>query len=267
MTEGDGDQNIHCGSPSTGFLAAGLPIQSKTYRRPSPLRQRLTSPTVPMATSLMSAPSDVKPCSKSNMNIPDTVSPVGNIEFSASETAHFPGSSKPTYERLRPGQIRLLRLYPSENHEDQIRVVLKSVALDTFEKYTAISYAWGDRRSMTTITIDGEIRNVTTSLRHALTSVRREDEPIWIWVDALSINQHDVDELNSQVQRMDLIYSMAETVAVCLGPHSEADDSRLAFAHLWNASYPDRYITHLVTSERQISAIVRLFERDYWKRL
>ncbi|KAI6797812.1 hypothetical protein KC332_g13920 [Hortaea werneckii] len=52
----------------------------------------------------------------------------------------------------------------------------------------------------------------------------------YFWIDAICINQDDIDEKNCQVQMMGEIYESAECVIACLGEH--ADDSRLLFEHL-----------------------------------
>ncbi|KAH9242334.1 hypothetical protein K456DRAFT_1905321, partial [Colletotrichum gloeosporioides 23] len=172
------------------------------------------------------------------------------------------------YKRLRLGEIRLLRLFHSEDGGSEIEGSLASFPLGNSPKYTAISYAWGDRRRVSNIRIDGELITITASLWHALAALRRRDQPVLIWVDALSINQHDIDELSHQVRIMDAIYSQADVVAACLGPPSEFDDSELAFDYLREISNTDG--TNLVDwfmLEKQISSVVRLFDRNYWKRL
>ncbi|KAF3811076.1 Heterokaryon incompatibility protein 6 [Colletotrichum gloeosporioides] len=184
----------------------------------------------------------------------------------SSDTVH---STSQSYERLRSGEIRLLRIFPSEFNGASIDGSLEVFTLVAAPDYTAISYAWGDRRSISSISINGEATPITTSLLHALVTLRKRDEPIWIWVDALSINQCDVDELNSQVHIMDTIYSQAHTVAMCLGP--ECRNSEQAFKVMkavrerWN---PENIFHSMVSRERsQILSVVRLFERSYWKRL
>lgn len=258
MVESEKSQDPVCGSPSSGFLSAGLPVSSKTYRRPSPLRQRLQTQSKSKALRPTSFSNHVRSGPKTSTNI--SVTPI------SSGSGDSVNSSKPGYERLQVGEIRLLCLLRSENPGTSIDAVLSPYKLEDFPKYTAISYAWGDRRSMSTIRVNGETSHITTSLWHALTALRRSDRSVLVWVDALSINQDDIEELSCQVRIMDSIYSQAETVAACLGPHS--DNSQLAFHYLRNMSGT----AHLsspdwIASESEILSFVRLFERDYWKRL
>lgn len=77
-----------------------------------------------------------------------------------------------------------------------------------------------------------------------------------------------MDELNSQVRIMDSIYSKAETVAVCLGPHPFDDTSELAFRYLREVSERDTsQSVKWNMSEKQMLSVVHLFEMNYWKRL
>uniref|UniRef100_L2FRX1 Heterokaryon incompatibility domain-containing protein n=1 Tax=Colletotrichum fructicola (strain Nara gc5) TaxID=1213859 RepID=L2FRX1_COLFN len=185
----------------------------------------------------------------------------------ASDTVY---SMSQIHERLRPGEIRLLRVFPSGPDVESIEGYLVAFTLGASPKYTAISYAWGDRKDISTIRIDGKATPITTSLWHALMGLKKRHEPVWIWADALSINQRDIDELNTQVQFMDSIYHQAHTVAICLGPQSEKDDSKLAFEFMEsNAEWkPSNVFCSMLTRDpRRISSVVRLFERNYWRRL
>ncbi|KAL3296011.1 Heterokaryon incompatibility protein 6 OR allele [Colletotrichum asianum] len=211
-------------------------------------------------------PENVQPRSRLTTNIPDT-SLATPRDKASGDTVY---STSQNYERLRPGEIRLLCLLPRESAMELVTGYLATFMQGATPKYTAISYAWGDGRRISTIQIDGKATPVTNSLWHALVALTKHDEPVWIWADALSINQCDVDELNSQVHIMDKIYSEAHTVAICLGSSSESDDIRLAFellkgATAWeSANTPQATITG---DQRRMSSVVRLFERNYWKRL
>lgn len=48
-----------------------------------------------------------------------------------------------------------------------------------------------------------------------------------IWIDAICINQNDIDERNYQVAKMKRIYEQAAEMTVWLGTHH--DDSHAAF--------------------------------------
>jgi heterokaryon incompatibility protein (HET) len=92
--------------------------------------------------------------------------------------------------------------------------------------YEALSYTWGDTKPTETILINSEEFKVTDNLESALFSLRKESEPVIIWIDAVSIDQSDADEKSWQVAQMGDVYRQATQVLVWLG--IALDDSGLA---------------------------------------
>ena len=93
-------------------------------------------------------------------------------------------------------------------------------------KYEALSYTWctplhpetayiatADSSSPSTLLIR---QSLASALRH----LRYPDRPRTMWIDAICINQSDVNERNEQVVRMAEIYRLAQRVVVWLGPDS-----------------------------------------------
>jgi hypothetical protein len=58
---------------------------------------------------------------------------------------------------------------------------------------------------------------VTQNLKNALRHIRKPEGPVWMWADAICINQQDEKEKKVQVQMMKDIYGAAEIVTVFLG--------------------------------------------------
>ena len=73
---------------------------------------------------------------------------------------------------------------------------------------------------------------MTQNLATALVYLRHNSEPRVLWIDALCINQEDMEERNSQVARMADIFRLADRVVVWLGPESEEDRSAEALSTL-----------------------------------
>jgi len=147
--------------------------------------------------------------------------------------------SQPTlYRKLdfSQKQIRLLVLnYVDSQSDGPIRCGLVETNLDAAPPFEALSYVWGDPRTKVAFKIGSHTLHITenlyTTLHHlgkptlvekgpGTTSSRR------IWIDALCINQNDVQERNEQVRLMFSIYQKAARVLVWLG--EERDDSDLA---------------------------------------
>ncbi|XHG02302.1 hypothetical protein AWENTII_005659 [Aspergillus wentii] len=121
---------------------------------------------------------------------------------------------------MRPGlsarQIRLMTLNPGK-WDDPINFQLQPAFLDQNTPYKALSYVWGSSKNLQKVTSDGHTTKITVNLRNALRRLRREDEQIVLWVDAVCINQWNVGERNQQVAMMRDIYAQCEEVVVFLG--------------------------------------------------
>ena len=87
--------------------------------------------------------------------------------------------------------------------------------------YEALSYTWGDTSHLAAIKVDGCIYPVTSNLESALRALRDPEKAKVFWVDAICINQSDINEQGQQVRIMWDIYSSAERAVVWLGPEEE----------------------------------------------
>lgn len=97
------------------------------------------------------------------------------------------------------------------------------VVIPAFE---ALSYTWGSLQSPETALHcdpDNQItefslgQNLACAFRH----LRYMDRPRRLWVDAVCINQDDLEERSTQVLRMGPIYSRAQRVLAWIGPALE----------------------------------------------
>ena len=121
-----------------------------------------------------------------------------------------------TYAKNR---IRILGINPGTFH-DPLHCRLRSLPLRKDNlSYGALSYAWGDKSSWTSIPLDGKPGfKVTASVASALRRLRHPEQTRCLWVDAICVNQANVKERNQQVALMTDIFRYAELVYVWLGP-------------------------------------------------
>ncbi|CAM6000725.1 unnamed protein product [Sphagnum balticum] len=134
------------------------------------------------------------------------------------------------YQRidLERKEIRLLELLPGER-EDKVRVRLRHASLDAEPRYDALSYMWGDPSVTRSIQLDDSNKfQVTVNLENALRDLRLIDRSMILWVNAVCINQGDIEERNHQVQLMQAIYQGASVVRAWLD--IEIDPECPAFA-------------------------------------
>ena|SRR5271155_1020191 len=75
-----------------------------------------------------------------------------------------------------------------------------------------------------TVEINGNHVKVTEGLGAALGALAEAHESPWIWIDALCINQVDLEERNAQVSVMGRIYAGAYGVLAWLGPINDSSD-------------------------------------------
>ncbi|KAK7994534.1 hypothetical protein PG991_016122 [Apiospora marii] len=122
---------------------------------------------------------------------------------------------------LHDGEIRYLTVHAFDDSVGVVQCSLHRGSLHDLDgQFTALSYAWGDANVTEAIRLSGHLFNVTTNLAACLRqlAISTKYQEIRLWVDAICINQRDVNERNSQVQRMGDIYSLARSVVAWLGP-------------------------------------------------
>ncbi|KAF5634029.1 heterokaryon incompatibility protein (het-6OR allele) [Fusarium sp. NRRL 25303] len=119
-------------------------------------------------------------------------------------------------------EIRLLTLLPPRDTDADIHCALSHAVLNTSSenpKYEALSYVWGEPDFSEPIILNNHTFFITPSLKYILSCLRqRDDQPRVIWVDAICINQLDVEERGHQVALMREIYSNCERDIAWLDP-------------------------------------------------
>lgn len=132
-------------------------------------------------------------------------------------------------------RIRLINLLPSVSAESlpgseaavTPKCTIYHTPLDQPPPYYALSYAWGDRKSLTPILVDGKPFEVTANLHSALVHLTPKTDPVPLWIDALCIDQKNEVEKSEQVAQMREIYLRAKSVITWLGPASDNSDAAM----------------------------------------
>ncbi|KAF4629992.1 hypothetical protein G7Y89_g8154 [Cudoniella acicularis] len=138
--------------------------------------------------------------------------------------------------------IRLISIKPQSKYSfkpSKISLTITNHQLNQIPEFDCLSYTWGDptppyskqaKTSKDVFESTGEILlnehkfPVKRNLMDALTRLSRmslREKSHYIWIDALCINQQDLDERASQVAIMDKIYREARNVIVWLGQENE----------------------------------------------
>jgi hypothetical protein len=115
-------------------------------------------------------------------------------------------------------QIRLLLLDAVGSDEDTISASLEVWDRKTAPSYNAISYVCGDAQRMQDVTVNGSRVSVRHNCYYALWQTRLHFPESRVWIDAICINQLDLEEKTTQVTMMFETYSNAVQVLACIGP-------------------------------------------------
>ncbi|KAI1121090.1 heterokaryon incompatibility protein-domain-containing protein [Nemania abortiva] len=87
----------------------------------------------------------------------------------------------------------------------------------TKHPFIALSYTWGSPEVKEEILINGRKLSVTINLYEALIHLRSLLSPVPLWIDAVCINQDDVEERQREVAKMGRIYRDATAAILWLG--------------------------------------------------
>lgn len=134
-------------------------------------------------------------------------------------------------------QIRLLRVLlngdapGSEQSSSPVYCDLSIHSLnhDNPPSYTALSYVWGPPSVMSgsgddTLVVNSEAIPARENLLSALRAFQSRNDSAYLWVDAVCINQDDLEEKMTQIKLMGDIYSLAERTVIWLGPAGNDSD-------------------------------------------
>lgn len=202
----------------------------------------------------------------------DTNAHQTQIDPSDGKVARGPPTQVPrSRERLEKDHLRLVRVQPG-TREWFVHCESCIVPVSVSPKYIAVSYAWGPPIAVHAIFLDGRKHLVPKNLLlflliwrfrleygDQLEAQQRWDPGTqWLWIDALSIDQTDVQERMHQVRIMSRIFGEAEEVLVWLGLANEEVDDLMYYV-----------FTGYVRQGRQmpLAGLIDLCARSYWTRL
>ena len=130
-----------------------------------------------------------------------------------------------------PDYIRVLTLLPANNSNTPLACEIETRHLDESADYEALSYSWamnadGDATLNHSLSIDGQTKLITQNLFEGLLRLRADASPSprRLWVDAVCINQSDVEERSQQVAQMGAVYKCARRTVIWLGEGESAQE-------------------------------------------
>ncbi|OTA81910.1 hypothetical protein M434DRAFT_401183 [Hypoxylon sp. CO27-5] len=127
-----------------------------------------------------------------------------------------------------------------------------------------------------TIIVDSHQFSVKHNLFLALRHLRSSKDPLVLWVDAICINQNNIEERNTHVVLMSFIYKRAALVVAWLGPQDYAKDypSRSDQLHMMRTAWEkgstqclEAYVKYPESVTRQTLDGKKFRGSSYWTRL
>jgi hypothetical protein len=126
-------------------------------------------------------------------------------------------------------EIPLLRI--TDDNDPSMKCELATFASCDAPEYEALSYQWGEGDVECAIEVNGQLFEVRDNLWRCLLIGLSEEDHDWLYVDAICINQEDLDEQTSQVTSMGEVYRRADAVIAWLSaslPNPLTDPETLA---------------------------------------
>ena len=187
-----------------------------------------------------------------------------------------PGLASYHYSAIgAPINIRVLDILPGDINSE-IHFRLREKKLGIGDIYYALSYAWGPPVFTHKIYSAEGFIQVTENLWEALRRYRKPDKIITLWVDAVCINQANIQERSQQILLMRRIYSESKHVLIWLGLESPSILPAFEFikrvVHLTFKQGPNGLfalyykIAPIKTDEHQ-DAVTDLFAKSWFSRV
>ncbi|CAG9982352.1 unnamed protein product [Clonostachys byssicola] len=198
------------------------------------------------------------------------------------------------YSTLRSREIRLLRIsslaHSDENHESWsssttaptgeplcLSFHVVSLAQTQIPNFVALSYAWGDVEKTVDVQVSGHPVRITRNLYDIIQCLSLDECPDFFWIDAVCINQDDIDERSAQVLLMREVYSLAMSVRVFLSLESEPLNFGMTFLEQV-ALNPEKHFSPelslcitveglTVASEELRESFIAFFAAPWWTRI
>ncbi|KAK3360772.1 HET domain-containing protein [Lasiosphaeria hispida] len=187
-----------------------------------------------------------------------------------------------------PPFTRIIRLASAPSHDDPLIAALELVDVSNTTPYEALSYTWGTDPPSDYLWLSDIPLPIKPNLEAALRSLRLPNMIRRLWVDAVCIDQSNVDEKSRQIQYMRLVYKHSARAIIWLGTKTPGVEQAFETASRFSRAMdelegaaaatasndldPETVEAYLlsVTSDLPPTALQYLhdlFERPYWTRM
>jgi len=232
-----------------------------------------SSPSGEHTNTFLATPPD-EPLGRLNLRWPSTVNYLNCAPATLRGTkptgCNGPSTSNSAYSavyhrRLRRNEIRLVHLSPSPLSRAPLHLNLATYLDDDYPDYEAVSYTWGGDTSDSTPRVPAyigpfwDIILLTRNCAAMLFYARRPDTQRPLWVDAICINQIDIEEKSVQIPKMASVYKQCLRVLVYLGEQATVSP------HRSGRRFPKRQPISNLANDRD--TLVQMLQSRYFSRL
>lgn len=167
-------------------------------------------------------------------------------------------------------EFRLLHLIERGEGDQYLHCRVEHFPLSRPPPYVALSWTWGDHLpEHYRLCIEDRWIQIPETLFEALLVLEKNGHRT-IWVDALCVDQTNIDEKAVQVLRMATVFGQADLVAVWLGKAEEGSSDMMdMFSSPENAKYSLSIINDpaLRSGWKKAAQLARFLQRPYWRRV
>jgi hypothetical protein len=117
----------------------------------------------------------------------------------------------------------------SNSSSNEVQILLFEAEIEDAPEYEAVSYAWSQNDSTSSIICNGQILSIASNVKAMLQDLQKADSVGTFWIDSICIDQTSIPEKNMQVPKMSSIYRDARLVWIWLGEESYEMKTTLAF--------------------------------------
>lgn len=160
--------------------------------------------------------------------------------------------------------------YWEDNSDADEADLPEPVLFEPQHSYETISYAWGDASIRADVRVNERLMEVTRSAEQVLRRVQLQNKSRFIWIDAICIDQTNLDERAHQVALMTKLYRHGERNLVYLGEAHDSTASALTAMDSLRATEdlgPEFFLSddqsHIILSKEL--ALAQFFSRSWFK--
>ncbi|EXJ58929.1 hypothetical protein A1O7_06360 [Cladophialophora yegresii CBS 114405] len=189
--------------------------------------------------------------------------------FLAGDTMRPNDSQQSIYESLSGDDFRLVHLRAGQGPVP-VELSLIVANLKHPPQYAALSYVVGQNNTSVTVNFRRDYHVfpivISDALETALRCLRRPYTDILLWVDALSINQFDLQERAREIRRMSQLFRSASNVCIWLGPASPEVIHALDFIpQVLNFAHLEELVRDVGNKQKWLE-LTKLMSRPYFRR-